>query len=320
MKDMDRSGPAVLAFDIGGTKLKSAVVQDGQILAESKTLWPKVGGEIRIEPDELISQLLAVARPWLKQYSIKAIGVASAGPLNSLTGELLSPTNMRSKAGVWGQVPVTQPLKDALHLPVCMINDAAASAVAEVNYGFPGTRNLVSVTLGTGVGVGVVIEGELLKAGRGLHPELSHIPIDWADQDGLCGCGWSGCLEVYLSGAHFTRWAGQQLGREESSTQLITSAQSGSLEHLELFRRYASRFAQAMGILSATFAPEVLVLGGSFAAAAQVFLPMAEPLVLERLKSRRIARKFFPSIQVSRLGDLQGVLGAAALAEKTLYA
>ena len=111
-----------------------------------------------------------------------AVSVASAGPLHAERGLLLDPTNFFTGAQSWGVLPLSADLKRVFKRPVFLENDAAATALGEAWKGGHGQKgkNLIAITLGTGVGIGVIANGQLIRAGRGLHPEASHIPINSA--------------------------------------------------------------------------------------------------------------------------------------------
>ena len=153
-------------------------------------------------------------------------------------------------------------------------NDAAAAVLGEKWRGGHGrARNIVAITVGTGVGLGVLCNGALVRAGRGLHTELSHVPLNITDKDYACGCGAFGCVEAYLAGSHFTRRIERHAGRPLHGVDVVRLADEGdpftsakpSPSTVDIWRRPS-------GLLSIGFAPEVVVLSGGFSHAARLFL------------------------------------------------
>lgn len=253
---------------------------------------------------------------------VKSISVASAGPLHAERGVLLDPTNFFTNKKSWGVVPLVKDLKKIFKKPVHLENDAAAAALGEAWQGGHGpkkSKNLLVMTLGTGVGIGVISNNQLVRAGQGLHPEASHIPINNTDRAYPCGCGAQGCIEAYLAGSHFAKRLSQQLGHTITGEQCQQLAAQGNRTVLKSFHQYGEHLALAIRTLSIVFAPEVVVLSGGFTTgSAKYFLPSTKRLLPKLLKRYRQGVDLLPEIQVSRLGDQAGIVGAAfvALREK----
>ncbi|HMN68640.1 MAG TPA: ROK family protein, partial [Bdellovibrionales bacterium] len=175
-----------LCFDLGGTKLRAALVTgDGKILESATAPVDQHGGV-----NGLIALFDEVAGR-LPRTKYKAVSVASAGPLHAGRGVLLDPTNFFTDMKSWGVVPLVARLKKVFKKPVYLENDAAAAVLGEAWKGGhgKGAKNLLAMTLGTGVGIGIIANGELVRAGRGLHTEVSHMPIKAGDKNYPCGCG-----------------------------------------------------------------------------------------------------------------------------------
>ncbi len=308
-----------LCFDLGGTKLKAAhITSDGKILAEcSKRVDQTQGFKGLLRDFKLLADELPKA-------SIKAIGVASAGPLHPERGVLLDPTNFFTDEQSWGIIQIVAPLKRMFKKPVVLENDAAAAVLGEQWKGGHGAvKNIVAMTLGTGVGIGVVANGELVRAGQGLHPEASHIPLiqdhsraahhpDHFDiRDYPCACGAYGCIEAYLAGTHFSRRLSHLKGRQLTGQASVALAKSGDKAVREAFREYGRNLAQAIRVLSVLFAPEVVVISGGFSHAADLFLPETQAALPALMERYREGVDLLPKVKVSRLQNEAGVLGAA---------
>jgi glucokinase len=191
-----------LEIDLGGTKIEAAVrdATGRKVESHREPTHTKDG------PGGLITQLIRISGQMKARHPFTRIEIGACGPLDPKAGVLLDPTNLFTNGKSWGRVEVVRPLEAALKVPVKMENDAAMAALNEMRYGGhgPRARNLVVVTLGTGVGVGVICNGELVRSGRGLHPEFSHVFLNPGSADAPCGCGNSGCMEAYLSGPGFS--------------------------------------------------------------------------------------------------------------------
>ncbi len=299
-----------LCYDLGGTKLMAALINSsGRILAsETRHVDQSQGVQGLIHDFEQ----LATSLPKVRYMSIS---VASAVPLHAEKGVLLDPTNFFSDGKSWGVVPIVALLKRKLKRSVLLENDAAAAVLAEKWKGGHGrAQNIVAMTLGTGVGIGVVVNGELLRSGRGLHPEASHISISGEDADFACGCGANGCIEANLGGTHFARRLSKKLGREVDGVECLRLAIAGDPVTLEAFRDYGKRLAVAIRAMAILFAPEIVVLSGGFSQASPYFLPETEKSLPHLLRRYREGIDLLPKVCVSKLEGKQGVLGAAYVA------
>jgi glucokinase len=306
-----RSTDVHLCFDLGGTKLKGAFVNSrGRILAAAVRSVRQEEGY-----DGLIELFREVRADLPAKQKFASVAVASAGPLHSEKGLLLDPTNFFTDQRSWGVLPLVKSLKRVFRVPVYLENDAAAAVLGERWRGGHGRiQNILAMTLGTGVGIGVIANGDLVRAGRGLHPEASHIPINAEDRTHPCGCGAYGCIEAYVAGSHFSRRLSRQKGSPLSGLEAVALARSGDVQTQEAFREYGRHLAQAIRSLSVVFAPEVVVLSGGFSHAADLFLSETLAVLPSLMERYREGIDLLPKIKVSKLQDDAGVLGAAYLA------
>lgn len=297
-----------IGIDLGGTKIAAAMVSEsGRIRGLRRvptrlTHWA-----------DLRSQLTEVCRELQKEFGTAAgVGIGAAGPLHAPSGTMLDPTNFGWTSPL--KVRLTGELGRALRLPVALENDAAAAVLAETWKG-GGGRNCAVITLGTGLGVGVVCDGKLVRGGRGLHPEGGHVLLRAGDQSAPCGCGLFGCAEAFLSGKNFERRAARILGEEGvTGLALDQRAAKGDTRVLALFDDYATLLSEFLLDVVVLYYPERVILTGSFANAHPHFLALALER-LERLLIRRLRTlPLVPEIRPSRLADNAGVLGAAYVA------
>ena len=298
----------VIAIDLGGTKIAAAVVnEDGKILrlikepTELKMGWPG-----------LKKQIVRICNELFKDHkTIKVIGVGSAGPLNAVDGTLLDPTNFG-----WSSIKKIYFRKEiaaALNKKVVFDNDAVASVLGEAWKG-KGSPDSIAITLGTGVGVGILINGRVHRGQAGLHPELGHLVLRPENNFSQCECGVSGCAEGYLSGVNFAKRFSRNVGREYTAHDIENLALEGSLAAIEAFSGYAHLLAQYITSLIVVSYPREIIFSGSFTEASPFFLKQSISLVTEAMQRQKKAQKNLPKIRISTLKNQSGLLGAAYMA------
>ncbi len=303
----------VLAYDLGGTKVAVGVVDSsGKILA-----FHREAAFIKQGKKATLDQLIRLGKEMIKKFpAIASVGIASAGPLDPITGELLDPTNFSGPDGHWGRVPLADILAKGLKKKVILENDAAAAILAEVWKGLAkGTKNAMILTLGTGVGTAVVANGELVRGGRYQHTEASHMIIQAGDESAPCGCGQFGCVEAYLSGRSFADRARVVLKNEIiDAPQIAARARQGDAAALKLFEEYANYLAIALHNYVVIFYPEIVVFTGSFAAAHDLFLEKTAKKLGKLLARRNKVMNLQPKLVISKLENQAGLLGGAYVA------
>lgn len=300
----------VLSYDLGGTKLAAGVVNHrGRILDEIRVPALFAQGK-----DAVLEQLVTIGKTLLKQHpEIKHVGMASAGPVDMMNGILLDPTNFVSSQGTWGQVAITQFLSKKLKKKVFLENDAAAAVLAEHWIGTgKKCKNIMVLTLGTGLGTGVICNGELVRSGRFMHNEGGHIIIRQGDVTAPCGCGNLGCAEAFLSGKSFTHRARVRLKDPSLSAKDVADlARGGHPKALDAFTEYSELMAAAIHSYVRIYCPEIVVLTGSFANAADLFLERTQTLLNKMLV--RVPDDI-PKLAVSKLQNEASLVGGAYVA------
>lgn len=315
----------VLGIDIGGTKLAVGVVApDGRRLAKERAPTSAREG-----PEAVIRRLVelcrkVVADAGLELGELAAAGVGCGGPLDPRAGIILEPPNLPG----WVGIPLVEILRDALSLQVHLDNDANAAALGEYRFGAGrGARNMVYLTLSTGVGAGVILDGRLYQGENGNAAELGHTSVYY--QGRPCPCGSRGCLEAYASGTNIAARAKEAIA---SGAQSQMSALAGGIEKVtsetvvEAVRRGDALAIQiwdeTMQILGAgianainAFNPSKVVLGGGLTGAGDVLFGPVRRIALGRAM-RTLAR--VASVVPAELGPDVGVVGAAAVAMNAL--
>ncbi|MBW2038848.1 MAG: ROK family protein [Deltaproteobacteria bacterium] len=284
----------VVGIDLGGTNLRGAAIDlEGSFLARSFTssLTPLSKGEgvkkLRKEIEGLLEQGLS------RGYRPLGIGLGVAGVL-SKDGVLTQSPNLQNLAGV----PLSEELGSSLSLPLKMDNDANMYTMGEGWRGAArGVKDFCCLTLGTGVGGGIVMGGELYRGAYGTAGEIGHMVID---EDGLpCYCGNRGCLETYASGTGIVRRAMEVGQKVRSSYELYEAANRGDQMAQEIFWEMGRYLGVGMANLVNMLNPAMIVLGGKVSGAWNYFIPSA----LEEMKRRAFR---YP---VERVKVVKGMLG-----------
>jgi glucokinase len=303
----------ILALDIGGTKLAAGLVTpDGQLLGSGREPTRAVEG-----PDVVIAQLVALGRRVYGDAHPALVGVGCGGPLDANRGIVQQPLNLPG----WVDVPLVAHLEAAFDLPVYLDNDANAAARGEHRWGAGrGTRNMVYLTVSTGIGGGVIADGRLVWGETGNAAELGHVSVSY---DGWpCVCGRRGCPEAFASGTNIAARARAAVVAGEPSAladvpadQITAQAVSEAANAGDaLAERIWDETMEVLGAAVAnvlnTFEPELVVIGGGVTRAGDLFFDPIRRLALSlALPPHRRAR-----IVPAELGDETGILGAAAVA------
>lgn len=310
----------VLATDLGGTNLRmSAINRKGEILYRTKRDTPKsdVAHEIVLAIKEAALECLEA----VKEIGIvKAIAAAVPATVSSERGIILKAPNVPALSGF----RISATLEDELNLPCFLENDANAAAIGENWQGASkGHKNSICVTLGTGVGGGLIIDGKVLRGVDGTAGEVGHICVE--PFGAPCGCGSRGCIEQYASATaivRLTRELGYQYPKSKlpdklhlSSLEIYEAGKNGDELALEVFRKQGFYLGIALSGLINVLNPEVIVIGGGAAAGWDLFIPQTLLIIRERTYREPGERV---KIVRAEKGDDAGVLGAALVAFENL--
>jgi len=294
-----------IGIDLGGTNTKYGIVSaSGRLLFQSCLSTPGTGGR-RTLLDQLTHIVhLATDQGASLGVKIAGVGIATAGWVDVNTGRIAYATD---NLPGWTGAPVAEEVASCCGLPVAVENDANALAAAEKTFG--GARDLedfICITLGTGVGAGCYVGGDLIHGGHFLAGAFGHTPLI---PGGLpCNCGQAGCVEVYCNAAALLRYAENSIG---SAEEVIAAANGGDVVALDAIRMLAGYLARGCAILVQLLDPEAIILSGGLA--------INNPVLVEslRVELRRVVSVWDQrqlSVVASKLGYFGGVLGAAALA------
>ncbi|AYG69304.1 MULTISPECIES: ROK family protein [unclassified Rhizobium] len=305
-----------LAFDLGGTELRAALVDDeGCLLSFSAVSTHAAGG-----PTAVIQQIELLAATVLAQtpdLSPIGIGIGAPGPLDPEAGIVIAAPTLVG----WHEVPLADILSSRLQLPVRLENDANAAALGEWRYGAGrGAGSMVFVTVSTGIGGGVIADGRILHGRRGLAAEIGHMTI--TNEGERCFCGAIGCFEAVASGTALGRRATartrpsdgsmlRQLSNDDEVTgrHVVEAARKGDAAALELLDIEARWLGIGFTNLLHLYSPDVLVMGGGISHGFDLLHDQIVATVRERAMP---AYRDVP-IVAARLGRHAGLIGAASL-------
>ena len=319
MKEKGQPENTVVAVDIGGTKIMSALFSsDGKM--QSRDIRPTLAGE---GVDPVIERILSSIASLLSGKSQPgAICIACAGGIDTGRGVVLTPSPHMPG---WVNIPLVDIAQKKFGVSVFLINDASAAAIGEHRYGVgKGVKNLVLLTLGTGIGGGIIIDGKIYLGAVGGAGEIGHMTIDASGP--RCGCGNNGCLEILVSGTAIAAEAVRRIKQGEKSSLVdmvkgkkdkITTEIIGQAarEGDDLARDIIAKAAYYLGIglvnIANIFEPEMIILGGGMAELGEMLIGPGRKMVKAGAftVSGRAAR-----IVTAQLGNEAGVYGAAAFA------
>jgi len=294
------------AVDIGGTKIAVGVVDEaGQVLARSQCATDVERGF-----DDAMRRMSKLLHECLERAGVKlhGIGIGCAGPIDITTGRL---GNVNNLPGWEGGNPV-EILAREFRVPAALENDADAAALGELRWGAGKSKpRFLYVTVGTGIGVSVILHGELYRGLHGCHPEIGHHILDPAGP--RCSCGARGCWESLAAGPAMTAWW-KEISPDGEKTSDFTAREicARAEDSDERARRVVAREGYYLGLglanLITMFAPDAIVLGGSVMKSAHLFLDRAREVIRENC---RLVPADCVEILAASLGADAGLIGAA---------
>ncbi len=310
-----------LGVDVGGTFIKAGVVD------ESYTILHKVsvptggdGGFQTVVQNIARVAELAAQEAGLAVGDFESVGIGIPGLLNPKTGVVVSAPNLSG----WQNVPFLDVIQKLLPVPVRVGNDANCAVVGETLAGAAkGCQNVVMLTLGTGVGGGIVADGKLFVGGQGLGAELGHMVLQMGGT--TCGCGMKGCIEAYCSVTALVKQTILAMEADPSSIMHAYAKEAGLVDGrtafecskkgdkaaVEVVEYYCRYLANAIGSLVIAFRPDVVLIGGGLSNQRDYLMDKLNALLPQYVFSSDIIG--VPPILRATLGNDAGTIGAAFL-------
>jgi glucokinase len=308
-----------IGVDVGGTKVLGGVVnQDGAVLKTARRDTPREGGAA------LTQAIADVAKELMVDFSVDSVGVSAAGFVSSDRKTMLATPNI---AG-WNGLDLDSQLTQLIGLPVVIENDANAAAWGEARFGAGrGKEHMLMLTVGTGIGGGIVVNGDLYRGAFGIAAEIGHIRV--VPDGHLCGCGARGCFEQYASGNALMRHAREAIAASPDIARNLLSRGDGTIDGLTgkditdaaregdsvalaAFNTTAQWLGAGIASLSVVLDPQCVVIGGGVIDAGDILL---EPTRAALIRYMPFAGKHpYPEIIAAELGNEAGLVGVADLA------
>lgn len=309
-----------IGIDLGGTKIAGGVVDDdGVILHRARRETPARDAEA------VEAEIVKLVRDLAEGQDIKGVGIGAAGLVDEKRSRVLMAPNLG-----WTDEPLRLSVEREIDFPVVVENDANAAAWGEYRYGAGrGCDNLVCVTVGTGIGGGLVLGGRLYRGAHGLAAEFGHVCVEPGGR--LCGCGHRGCWEQYASGNALVRTARELAAERRDEAEILLSLGSGTPEGvegpdvtaaategdpvaLEAFDQLAKWLGLGLAGVIEIMDPGRVLIGGGVSEAGDLLLKPTKRVYSESVAGR--GHRPVTDIRLAALGNDAGLVGAADLARQ----
>jgi len=309
-----------IGLDIGGTGIQVGLVDEkGHILERSEIVT-----NTSVPFSEQVSHMAECVRRMLSEsghslLDIASIGAGVPGVADGKTGEVIYCTNLG-----WKHVPFREEFRKHFDKPIFVDNDATVAGLAESVAGVSaGSSSSVFITIGTGIGSGIILNGRIWSGAHGVGSELGHSILEMDGEP--CTCGNHGCVERYCSATAIIRMAREQLARHPESAMMdacegdlkkinarivIDCAREGDPTAFKVFRRFVRALSQTVANMVNILDPEIIVLGGGVAKAGSFLLDAVRADVPNYVLYKDLP---FARIELARLGPDAGIIGAAML-------
>ena len=308
-----------IGVDVGGTKIAAGVVdEEGAILARTRVPTPA-------DPQWAVGAIADAIKELRAEHEVTAVGVGAPGYIDRDRSTVIMAPNI-----AWENEPLKTRIEDLVHLPTVIENDANAAAWGEFRFGAAAQHNdMIMITVGTGIGGGIVLDGRMYRGSFGVAGEIGHLNMI---PEGIpCGCGSKGCWEQYASGRALRRYGRERAAADPvlgkrllelnegiaetiTGSQITQAAEEGDPLALEVYDELADWLGRGMGDLASLFDPAVFVLGGGVADSGSLLL---DP-VAKAFEKHLIGGVHRPRAEVvlASLGSAAGIAGAGDLARQ----
>lgn len=311
-----------IGVDLGGTNIVVGLVNEKMIIADSlsvKTNLPKSAEEIVGDIGKLCRDI--IKKNGLRQIDIESVGVGVPGTANQKTGILEYANNLG-----FNNVPFVELMKKEIDIPVRMDNDANAAAWGEYKAGGYECESFVLITIGTGIGGGVILDGKLLRGVNYAAGELGHTTINFSGKP--CNCGRTGCFEVYGSATALIEQTREAMKKQNTDSSLLFELCGNSLEKIEakhvfdavkrndglakqLLDTYTTYLSEGIANIINIFQPEILCIGGGVSKAGDLLLNPVKEKTGKAIYS--INANVNTRITIAKHDNDAGIIGAALL-------
>jgi glucokinase len=298
----------VVGVDVGGTNIKLGLVHPrGYVIARSHFPTKPFSASKKKLITALAHEIKKiVSAEKLKMKDIAGVGIGLPGLINFNEGIVRFLPNIPG----WKNVPLKAILEKKLDLPVYIENDVKLITLAEWKFGAGrGVKNLICLTLGTGVGSGLILDGRLYRGSANAAGELGHIPLN--EEGPKCNCGGFGCFERYVgNGALLTLANGMMKKTDMNTHKMFALANSGNAKALKFWKQAATHMGNGLVGIVNLLNPDVIVIGGGVANNEKFIFPIIKEVIKKRAMSLQGS---IVKIRRAKFGDDAGVIGAQVL-------
>lgn len=308
-------GKYAFGVDIGGTTVKIGLFDvEGQLLDKWEIPTVKENDGERILPDIAASLKKKMEEKGIQEAELTGIGIGAPGAVSDDGTMVGGAVNLG-----WKPFNIVQVMKQFFDVPVKANNDANVAAFGEMwKGGGKGYNNMVAVTLGTGVGGGIIINGNILTGATGAGGEIGHIHLEDNETE-VCGCKNKGCLEQYASATGIVRLAKRRLAKDDtpsvlrkgpiSAKTVFDAVKANDAVAIEIADRFGEYLGKGLAAVASVVNPEIFVIGGGVSKAGEILLSFVEPKFQKYAFSPCRGAKF----ALATLGNDAGIYGAAGL-------
>lgn len=301
-------------IDIGGTSVKCGLFDvKGEVLDKWEIITRTEDNGKNIIPDVADSINHKISEKQLEKEEIAGVGIGVPGPVNE-EGDILCAVNLH-----WGYVKLVEEMEKLLGLPVKAGNDANVAALGEMwKGGGAGYHNVVMVTLGTGVGGGIIINGQIVTGSHGAGGEIGHVHVEDSMEE-ACNCGNKGCLEQVASATGIVRLANARLAAdaepsvlregEVSAKSVFDAVKAGDKVAMEIAESFGKYLGSALSVIAGVVDPEVFVIGGGVSKAGEILLDY----VRKNYQIYAFSACKDAVFALAELGNDAGIFGAAKM-------
>lgn len=297
---------SVIAIDIGGTEIKYGLVSlRGEVIFSSSLLTEASKGV-----EQLLEKIFKIVEE-LKNEKVLGIAVSATGQIDGTIGKVVGGTNLIPG---WIGTNLVEILEERYKIPAVLENDVNCAALGEMWMGAAkGKENFLCLTIGTGIGGGIVLNGELLRGENSVAAEFGHIQIV---KNGIqCECGKKGCYQGYASTTALLRLSKEKTGKKLNGKEIFDEVHKNSMEYKEIVDEWADYFTDGLATLVYIFNPSLIVIGGGVSKQGE-FLKS----IFEKSLEKKVMKNYLDilEIKMAERGNDAGMLGATYLLSKKI--
>lgn len=300
----------LIGIDLGATNIKIGIIRKNKIVFKKGLPTKSFPSQRNIIEGICQNIRQGLSHTKILTKKISGLGIGLPGPIDSKRGIVHFFPNIKG----WRNVPLREIMQKKMGLPVFIDNDANVMTLAEARLGAAkGKQNVVGITLGTGVGGGIIVEGNLYRGSSLVAGEVGHIPLN---ESGLkCNCGAEACLERYIGNRYILESARRVFGDEITLERLSRLANQGNSKAMHIWKEMASHLGVALSGVINFFNPDTIVIGGGIADAGRIILQQVRKVV--KLRAMPIQAKTVKIVK-AHLGSDAGMIGAGLLVQEEL--